>query len=74
MRPDPHKDEHFKHWSHSKTIWFNVAIGMTSAGTELMAIIEFLSEDYQSGVRAFLIMLTAIGNVILRLITTEPIR
>jgi len=53
-----------KKWYHSKTIWFNAIVAATVAFTS--AIGHPLSEELIASI-------VTIGNIILRLITAEPI-
>lgn len=62
-----------KRWYQSRTLWFNIATGMVGLGTELLAVVELVPDDWQSLLRAALIIVTALGNAILRFLTSQPI-
>ncbi|MDH5796944.1 MAG: hypothetical protein OEZ19_00125 [Paracoccaceae bacterium] len=62
-----------KAWSRSRTIWFGVGTGLASTGSELMFMADLLPEAWQIPVRIGLGVITAIGIVILRVITDSPI-
>lgn len=58
----------------SKTFWFNFGTGMVSLGTEFAFVADFLPEEYEAMTRIGLASFVAIGNVILRTVTAEPVR
>ena len=66
-------DQNAKAWWLSRTIWFNVAIGMVGIGSELMIVADYLPQDWQAPARLGLSLLTAAGNVILRGLTRQPV-
>lgn len=63
-----------KPWRKARTIWFNIAAAMVGLGQELMVVADMLPEEHASTARIVLTAATAIGNVILRFDTKEPIR
>jgi hypothetical protein len=63
-----------KRWWQSKTVWFNVATGLIGIGTEAAALVDAVPEGWQETARLGLVALVAVGNVILRLVTSEPVR
>ena len=63
-----------KHWSKSRTIWFNIGTGLVGIGVEFAAVADLLPDEYQPAARLGLAVLVAVGNVILRTITSEPVR
>lgn len=62
----------------SKTIIFNSIMGLVTVATELAPIIDQLvaagyDADWVAPLRAGIAMVTIVGNVVLRSITTEPV-
>ncbi len=67
-----------KRWFQSKTIWFNgfmllSAIVGVLGSPELLDFVELLPESWRAWLLAVIPFLLVIGNVILRLVTREPI-
>lgn len=58
----------------SKTIWFNIGTLLVSVGTQFAFIGGLLPPEYQIPIALLLGTLTAIGNVILRMVTKEPLQ
>lgn len=62
-----------KKWYKSKTIWFNVAVGLTAAGNELLPVLDLMEGDGQEVLRAYLIVALSVGNTILRIVTKTKV-
>lgn len=62
-----------KPWYKSKTIWYNVALGLVAAGNELAPLLDLMDPEPASVLRPLLIVALAVGNTILRIITTKPV-
>lgn len=60
-----------KAWWKSKTLWFNVAIGV---GTVLEAHIGLLSEQLGPNRYLGVMCLIAAANIVLRYVTTQPVK
>lgn len=63
-----------KPWWASRTIWFNVALVMSAIGAEFAALADLLPQEWQEPVRLALVAMSAIGNMLLRVMTAQPIR
>lgn len=72
--PDPYEQPIGKPWRRSRTIWFNIATLLVAVATEFSALVELLPPDHQPTVRFFLMLLLAVGNVIFRILTSEPLK
>lgn len=55
-----------KRWFKSKALWFNIAAGVTTA------VIAVVNQDNTVPTQVAVVV-TAIGNLILRLLTKEPL-
>lgn len=62
-----------KKWYKSKTLWFNLAIGLTAAGNELLPVVELMDAEGQEVLRAYLIVALSVGNTILRVVTKTKV-
>lgn len=60
-----------KHWYHSKTVIFNVLYG-ASAVLTILADPQLLKDNPQA--LAWLVALNTICNVILRIVTNQPLK
>lgn len=58
----------------SKTIWFNIGTLLVSVGTQFAFLGGLLPPEYQIPLALLLGTLTAVGNVILRMVTKEPLK
>lgn len=63
-----------KVWWQSRTIWANIGMALVAVGTEFLALIEFTPEEYQFVARLSVTALIAVGNIVLRTVTYEPLR
>ena len=63
-----------KRWYKSKTIWLNVAGLSIAVAQEFLVLVELLPETYQDAVRFWLMFLLALGNIVVRTVTKEPIK
>lgn len=57
----------------SRTIWFNIGTLLVSLGTQFAFLTTTLPVEYQIPVTITLGVFTAVGNVILRMVTKEPL-
>lgn len=62
-----------KRWFRSKTMWYNVALILTGTANELLPILDFASPETAEALRFPLYLALAIGNIILRRVTHEPV-
>lgn len=63
-----------KRWYKSKTIWFNIGTSLVAAGNELLPILDVMSPEAAADHRALLIVAMSIGNLILRIVTSSPVK
>lgn len=57
----------------SKTIWFNIGTFLVSLGTQFVFLEQVLPVEYQLIATIVLATLVALGNVVLRMVTKEPL-
>ena len=57
----------------SRTIWFSVGSLLVNIGTQFAFIVEITPLEYRIAATILLSTLTAIGTIILRMLTTEPV-
>lgn len=62
-----------KPWWKSKTIWYNVAITLVATANEMAPVVDILDPTVADTIRPFLIMALAVGNTVLRVVTTKPV-
>lgn len=62
-----------KKWYKSKTLWFNLAVGLTAAGNELLPVVELMAGDSREVLRTYLIIAGSVGNTILRVVTKTKV-
>lgn len=62
-------DQTPKKWYLSKTLWFNIISGIVA----LLALPEFISLITEDAL-PYIALITALGNMILRGITTAPLK
>lgn len=62
-----------KKWYKSKTLWFNLAVGLTAAGNELLPVVDLMDGDSREALRTYLIIAVSVGNTILRVVTKTKV-
>lgn len=67
------KTDRIKRWFHSKTMWYNAALILTGAANELLPILDFASPETADALRFPLYLMLAVGNIILRRVTRDPV-
>ena len=67
------KTQTIKRWFRSKTMWFNLATMMVSTANELMPLLNIVDSATADALRLPLFLLNAIGNIILRRVTRDPV-
>lgn len=72
----PDKAVKRKFFLKSKTFWFNVAILLTAGATQLEPVIGMLDleEGTADALRLGILVSAGLGNLILRFVTSEPVR
>ncbi|MAY85590.1 MAG: hypothetical protein CML02_02530 [Pseudooceanicola sp.] len=63
----------------SKTVWFNIVTGIVGACNELAPVLDQLAGlgyggETVAAVRGVVVLLSILGNTVLRLYTSEPVR
>lgn len=58
----------------SKTIIFNIATGLVATANELLPLLEVFEESDAQQLRLLIVLVSVIGNLILRFLTTTAIR
>jgi len=53
----------------SKTLWFNVAMLLIAMAVELAPLLSIVPEEWRDMAQAGLLVCSAVGNFILRLVT-----
>lgn len=62
-----------KVWYKSKTMWFNLGTILVAVTAELTPLLGFLSEETATVVTPLVLIAAAVGNIILRSVTTQPV-
>lgn len=62
-----------KKWYKSKTVWFNVGVGLVAAGTELTPLLDLIAGPELDAMRAYLVISLSMGNTILRVVTRTKV-
>jgi len=63
-----------KQWYTSKTMWFNIATILVAVGSEMTPILGVLDPETADVVTPMVLVATAVGNIILRSVTSKPVR
>jgi len=63
-----------KKWYKSKTIWYNIAVSFVAIGNEMMPVLGVMEGAAAEELRAWLVLLLAVGNTILRTVTKTKVQ
>lgn len=58
----------------SRTIWFAIGSLLVNVGAQFAFVVEIVPLEYRIIATIVLSTLTAVGTVILRMLTTEPVK